>query len=122
MFKRSPGFHLLLGVLWSSVFLMSVLKSGFTVACIPAGLGAVIFCAIAIFLAVKRKKRGYGLFEFDGAPILYLIAGILCSCVFLLVALEGGVNVACIPVGLGAVIAYAIAIYLSLKDRRGENQ
>lgn len=56
MFKRSPGFYLLLGILWGTVFLLTVIKSGFTVVCIPAGLAVVIFCAIAVFLAIKRKR------------------------------------------------------------------
>ena len=121
MFKRSPGFYLLLGVLWSTAFLLRVLESGFTVACIPAGLGAVISYTTAVFLAIKRKGIGYHFFEFDGVPIFYLASGILCSCVFLQGVLEGGINVAYIPVGLGAVISYAIAILLSIKYKREEN-
>ena len=56
MFRQSPTFYLIVGAFWSAALAVNMLESGFSAACIIAGLGAVFFFTKGICLAVKCKR------------------------------------------------------------------
>ena len=57
--EQSPGYSLFLSVCWFIVLLVRLIEQDFAlnVSHIPAGLGALIFLVLAIYIKVKYWKR-----------------------------------------------------------------